>query len=567
MRVLIRFLSHPSAGAIEQKDRRFEGEALTLGRATDQVLFIKDRRVALEHARIVLHLGRPVIRSAVAGGVVVNGIPTGEARLRQGDTLRIGDNLLRVIAPPQGFDLALTFELDPEAQRAATTVEAPRLDLPAVGWSMRRPSWISFLTIIAFTLLIPASGLMDSGVRDTLRAQALPDDGHWLSGPLATVHANVGTQCETCHRLPFQRVRNAACLDCHATTVGRHFDADTGLVTRLETARCASCHAEHNEPATLLRRDEKLCVQCHANLVETAGPGVTAQDTGDFATAHPEFRVSLRVPPDQAGQKARTIRLPLDRAELRERSRLKFSHLSHLLPEGVDSPQGIQVLNCGNCHQPAAEGTGMQPIRMQQHCAQCHRLDFDPAFPDATIPHGDASVVMKRLVEYYSRSFLESYPDPQAGSPESRSLARPGRPLSTRQRDWLLEKAKTRAEEIARDLFERRTCQGCHEVGGNGSVATPWRVAPVQLTERYFPAAHFSHARHDTALTACEDCHRASTSENSSDVLIPTITTCRDCHGSGDSRRVPEGKVTSDCVMCHRFHQSRHGAWTAPEAQ
>ena len=63
MRVLIRFLRRGTAGAVEAKERLFEGEAVTLGRSTDQTLHLKDKRVALRHARIALRGTTPVISS------------------------------------------------------------------------------------------------------------------------------------------------------------------------------------------------------------------------------------------------------------------------------------------------------------------------------------------------------------------------------------------------------------------------------------------------------------------------------------------------------------------------
>ena len=58
MRCLIRFLSKTAAGSVEQTDRIIDVPVITIGRATDQILHLKDRRARLEHARIEPKNGR-----------------------------------------------------------------------------------------------------------------------------------------------------------------------------------------------------------------------------------------------------------------------------------------------------------------------------------------------------------------------------------------------------------------------------------------------------------------------------------------------------------------------------
>ena len=113
----------------------------------------------------------------------------------------------------------------------------------------------------------------------------------------------------------------------------------------------------------------------------------------------------------------------------------------------------VTLADCGDCHEPQADGRRMQPVTMEAHCADCHRLDFDPAFPEATVPHTEASTVLRRLIEYYSRSYLELYPDPEARSAPARTVRVPGRVTDARERARLLQQARERAFVVARDLF------------------------------------------------------------------------------------------------------------------
>jgi predicted CXXCH cytochrome family protein len=67
------------------------------------------------------------------------------------------------------------------------------------------------------------------------------------------------------------------------------------------------------------------------------------------------------------------------------------------------------------------------------------------------------------------------------------------------------------------------------------------------------PQARFSHKSHPHVK--CADCHAVATSKKATDVSMPAIDTCRKCHGGS---RPVEGKVMSNCLLCHGFHDARH---------
>jgi len=159
-------------------------------------------------------------------------------------------------------------------------------------------------------------------------------------------------------------------------------------------------------------------------------------------------------------------------------------------------------------------------------------------------------LIMQVLVEYYSARLLGSDPD----ASEQR-LRRPGQALSREDRDRAATEARVQALSVAEDLFERRACVNCHDVSRRGdNDDAPWYVSPVRLTETFLPHANFSHAAHDTEVTSCDGCHKASQSQTSADVLIPDIDSCRDCHGSGVAWRNNASQTPSTCIMCHSFH-------------
>jgi predicted CXXCH cytochrome family protein len=560
MKFLLRFITQNAAGSVECTDKLVDAPAITIGRATDQVLHIRDRRARLQHAKIAISGGVASISTSALVGVIVNGRSQRECNLAVGDVIEVGANILRVIDAPDAADFAISFELGPDASGANL---APAWSGASIsdGLSKRRLAWISAVTVLVLALLIPASGLLHPGIASFLRSSALlPDDGLWLAGPVHSVHATFSTDCQSCHNKLFTRVTDDACLGCHE--VSRHVaTADSDIRSDwvptpvLGEARCASCHLEHNEPPSLVRRHQGLCADCHSDLPA----GSSLESASDFLDAHPRFKVSLLQPARNASGEVQwtTEHVLLAEALSAEHSNLKFNHQVHLDPGGIVTPEGNRVLECGTCHQIETGGARMLPISMDQHCSDCHSLVFDPDDPNREVPHGDPERVLQVLVEYYSARLLGADPDAV-----NQRLRRPGQALSRADRDRAAAEARVKALEVAEDLFERRACINCHEVSRVAADSDmPWRVQPVQLTEVFFPLANFSHAAHDTEATACGSCHKAETSTLASDLLMPGIETCRDCHGSGASHRNDSSQIPSGCVMCHSFHFSRQGSY------
>ncbi|MDZ7770405.1 MAG: FHA domain-containing protein [Woeseiaceae bacterium] len=545
MKYLIRFITHGAGGAQEHADKLIESESVTIGRATDQTLHVRDRRARLQHARIEARDDGLAIVSTALAGVTVNGRSQREALLQVGDEITVGANLLRILEPPPGVDAALSFEL---ADDAGEHHLAPAWSTPVrtlAGFGKRRLSWIAAGLVLLLAFAIPALSLFGPGVAGVVRGvPLLPDDSLWLAGDVHRTHASVAAECEACHVKPFRRVPDSACGECHEAS--RHV---AGMApTVLGTMRCASCHLEHNEPPLLISEHQGLCGDCHAD-----GPaGTDLPGASDFLDDHPPFRVSLAVPvPADGGTEWRTERHLLSDVRHAERSNLRFDHALHLDAEGVLAPDGRQVLVCQDCHQPEPGGARMQPIRMDKHCSSCHALSFDPADPSRTVPHGDPEGVLQVLIEYYSARLLG---DDGTGNAQQR-LRRPGQALTRADRDRAAAEARAQALTVAADLFERRACINCHEVTNVPSnTALPWRVEPVRLTERFFPHARFSHAAHGTTVSGCDSCHAASESGEATDLLMPGMDTCRTCHGSGIARRNAAGQTASTCILCHGFH-------------
>ena len=550
MKYLIRFITQNAAGGTEHHDKVVDTRVITIGRATDQVLHLKDKRSRLQHAVIEEKSGGIHISTSALAGVTVNGKTRRDARLSVGDVIEVGANILRVVEPPPEVDFAITFELNAEARSEDLAQDWSAASAAVTELSKRKLSWYAVVAVLVLALLIPGAGLLHPSIASFLRSSFLPDDGLWLAGPVHSKHAGTGSECENCHATLFTRVQDGACLACH--TADRHVNDASQAV--LGQQRCASCHLEHNEPPSLIKRHQGLCAGCHADMPDDS----PFEDAADFLDAHPPFKVSLLHPSMGEDNETEWTLQHLILAEARQldHSSLKFDHAVHLDDEGIITPEGRRVVECVDCHVPEPGGARMKPVALGENCIGCHALTFDADDPDREVPHGDPEGVVQVLIEYYSARLLGD--DPDAGP---QRIRRPGRALTKADRDRAAAEARVRALEIAEDLFERRACVNCHEVSETGDQQMPWRVEPVRLTESFFPHANFSHAAHDTEVTSCDGCHSASTSESSHDVLIPGIETCRDCHGSGVARRNSSKQTASTCIMCHSFHFGHKGQY------
>lgn len=532
MTIQIRFISKNAAGGIEERERQFETDVLTMGRATDQLLQLRDRRARLQHARIEKRGNDYHITTKAIAGVTINGRSQRDSLLTVGDVIEVGANVLKVTAPPEGIDLALTFELSGDGSDDDisdwTSVE------PAIGGlSKRRLSWSLFIAVLLGAFVLPL---------------LLGTEQWWLAGPVHSAHTTFSDKCVACHVTAFERVPDVACLECHK--VNRHVQQDGHTV--MGTVRCASCHLEHNEPQQLVKQQQSLCTDCHLKLPTD----VALQAAGDFLDAHPDFKVSLLLPGATLTDDWHEAHIALADAAGRDGSNLKFDHATHLDADGIVTPEGKRVMECGDCHVAEAGGARFQPIAMKEHCSSCHSLAFDPDDPTRVVPHGDAEAVVQSLVEYYSARLLSG--DPAANE---QRLRRPGQSLTVAERDRAAAEARSKALDVAADLFERQACSTCHDVTKTEGDAFPWRVNPVRLTQRFFVHADFSHAAHDNDPAACDGCHDASSSTTATDVLIPDIDNCRGCHGSGIARRNSGGQIVSTCVQCHNFHSDEKGSY------
>ncbi len=549
MRWLIRRVLKKGKGTVSYEEDVHYGDVLTIGRAADQAIFLPDLRAALNHARItLLSSGQYKIESLILAGIRVNGDITYVTTAGAGAVVEIGNTRLTLLPPLQDFDGGVEVStLDKTEQMAEKEKRAKPTRLSQTGLSKRRPAWILFIAILIFGLALPMIGHFIPGFGELLKHTPLPSTSSWNPGTLDAAHHFFGADCTKCHQHAFLTVRDSACLSCHADTPA-HADPAKYNLPQLGNAECRSCHQDHQGLRGLIRTDQRLCSDCHADLKARTKDASTFADVSDFGTSHPEFKIDL--PDWDANGKYAPKRVTFA-ADLKENSGLKFNHLKHLKTDGLNTPDGHRVLDCASCHQPDAGGARMRPVNFATTCHDCHKLGFDTLVPDREVPHGKVSEVIYTLNEYYAKVALEGGYQNAKSPAIVQERRRPGSPpLSQQQQQEALAWARDQARSVTESLFTGKACTTCHKVTPPRDPDDTWHVAPVRVSGVWYTDAKFTHAKH--ATVKCEDCHAARKSEQSSDLLIPGIANCRSCHAGAKAK----DKVATTCIACHDYHQS-----------
>ncbi len=317
---------------------------------------------------------------------------------------------------------------------------------------------------------------------------------------------------------------DADCLKCHT---GRNVhQANAPAIS------CAFCHAEHAGMVMAATTDAS-CNFCHGNPVTMAvarPPTVIHHFAGD----HPQFRfiTEKQADPDT----------------------LKFNHALHLTGSTIPKLPGGTKLDCAYCHQPDAAGAFMRPVKFETSCRVCHSLQFDPETPQLTLPHGSRSAVA---------AFLHSLPKQYADLAAREQVADVDG--FVRSKLTALQAQVGNGEDLeARVFFSNATtgpdrqvgtvsgasraifpgCAYCHEV--KATAAGLAQITPPVIPEHWLAHAKFNHAKH--AGITCAQCHDASHSHATADILLPAKETCATCHS-------PAGGVNDTCAECHTYHK------------
>ncbi len=444
-----------------------------------------------------------------------------------------------------------------------------------------------------------------------LLAMATGDRQIYQSGPVAPAHRLIENDCQACHDTwtPWARfvsfsdqitsAPDEKCQKCHEGPP--HYQ---GQVEAHDGIQCAICHREHRHDLSLVEWANKQCIGCHQELTDhwtsTQGDLQFVANISDFAADHPEFAVH-RLMSQGAGQEPipQKTRDLIDNATLRDAASIKFNHKTHLrakydatgkLVEGILNAKGeFEDLSkdCQRCHEPDAQRRLMKPIEFERHCQECHPLWFDLARPGEEVPHEEPDIVLGYLTRRFTLQALAGLQAVDVDPSPARPLpgAEHRRPLSVqlaKDVNARLALAEQTVKQHVHTLFGHEAkggCKFCHDVravddpdaDGLGS-ATGWEIRPPQIPTRWFFHAEFSHDSH--RLMDCAECHFASSSEeaggivsitqsqDTGDVLMPTIAVCRKCHNENPAAMAgiagPVEGVRARCIDCHTYHDRTH---------
>lgn len=550
MRWLIRRVLKKGKNSLSYEEDIHYGEILSIGRASDQAIFLPDVRAALNHASVTA-LGNDQYRveSLIVAGIRVNGQITYAATVGSGAVIELGATRLTLLEARGDCDAAVEVAVIDKSEQAQILEQRKKPTSLSQTWIGKRwTSWAGFLIVLVLGLLLPIASHYVPTLDTVLKHSPLPSTASWNPGELDSAHRFFGAECKTCHEHAFLTVRDSACSTCHVNTKA-HADAAVFNLPELGDARCVSCHKDHNGKDGMISTDQRLCSDCHSDLKSNTRDATKLVDIDDFGTGHPEFHVNL---PAWNAAGEFTPDAQLWSASLKENSGLKFDHEKHLKADGLNTPDGRKTLTCVNCHTPEAGGATMKPIAFETMCRDCHKLGFDSLAPDREVPHADVGAVIYTLDEFYARRGLEGgYADARApGIVQERR--RPGSPpLSRQEQVEALAWARDRARETARTLFTGKACVTCHTISEPSASDNEWKIAPVRVAGIWYAKARFDHSRH--ATQQCLDCHAgASASKQAEDLLVPGIDNCRQCHGGSHAK----DKVASTCIACHDFHRS-----------
>jgi predicted CXXCH cytochrome family protein len=578
MRLLIRYLK--KHGESEVTEQVFvEGNNLDIGRGTNQSILLPDQRVALSHAKITVSNGEIKAVSLSGKYILHNDKMVTRAKINIGDTIDISGHQISVLAGDKECDFIFQVKINSLIQESIK--ERFQTRLQDLNLRKRRWSWLFFIAVLIFCLLLPLSGLFNPALMESLRQNPLPDDSHWMAGDLMKPHKFIGDDCSACHVDAFTPAGNEQCQTCHSQ-VKSHSNNEDETSFKHDFNQCTDCHKEHNPEETLSQYSQKMCISCHEDNISHGNDKEKYRSVNDFDN-HPNFKISM-LSPILVENKVidwQTNRHSLSDLKVSEESNLNFSHQLHMDPEGLKSVEGKEILECANCHQAEKGGLKMKPITMEKNCQSCHLLAFDAQDPERVVPHGSPKEVVLMMREYYAFRYIYQYLNKdneqnikKAGELFSvREARRPGRSESllkkleesdnaatlfaieklTKQtvRSDALVWAETRANSAAINLFERQACDICHQVTKNVEEEVPWHVKPVALTENWLPLSQFTHGKHESMT--CNNCHNAEDSELSSDILIPDIDNCQQCHGGEESTNL----IPNTCVDCHGFHEAK----------
>jgi hypothetical protein len=518
-------INRDQQGHAVREEHLIHGDELSTGRGEECTIHLDDPRANLHVASIKCSKDGAFLIDGEGTLLNIDGMYEHSANLAQGSRILLGPYEFVVEKIGGDHDLVISVELIHPLpyEGEATKKIAPR-SLSETELSIRKSAyWLAVITMVVF-LLAPLVASLSSEFRSAMAHSGIFPNQLWNPRMVSPGHSSFGAQCFRCHESPFRPVRSETCLSCHKET--RQHIANIEIEKHaFKGVGCSECHRDHQDSPIALQH-AGVCIQCHANI-KAKQADADIPDIHDFSTDHPAFKLSFK-----AGIDASDVRRvsQADTRKLVENSELKFPHDQHIGLVVVPwNRKAVRDIKCVECHQADEAGERFKPINMKQHCYECHQdqLKFKLAPEGRKLPHGSEEEVSNTLRDYYAGLAFRN----------------------KKTMEWVDEQlAKT-----TQSLLAGGGCEYCHTVEQAVGSNRLLKITPLQLTQNWFPASKFPHAKHQ--VYKCAECHEIENSEKSSDVAIPAIQSCKKCHTGTQPIR---GKVTSSCISCHTFHSNMH---------
>ena len=525
---------------------QFDQDIVVIGRGGRSDIILKDALVSLEHAELRAEGdGLKIKDLGSSAGFRIGSRMVRDGVVRAGNTLRFGESTLRIERTEDSWQLVEEKKeliLDSKEQREKFLKKlALSANLPAIGTF----SGLLSLAALLIFFLYPVQS---------------KDFKSWNSGPISNSHQLIAQDCKSCHFEPFQKVKDTSCTTCHNMQDHAPAFAPASLHKHPLLERgCVDCHREHNGNDGVTLKESSLCLGCHATPTDVLAQA-KAQPVKSV-NEHPQFRLMLQ--PDLIG--GEYVRVSMDdEAKLKDNSHIKLNHKKHLEP--IRGPEGVTTLQCSACHQPTQDQKGMQPISFVNHCQSCHGLEFDDRLKGVQVPHGNADLVYNTLYAEYAKLFLGNRPqDDSIREAFGISRGRPGEKMPSVQaqpkadEDFKKEKVEQESRAAEDRIYNKTACQLCHRITPSNLTAreaetkklSMFQVIKPEIKDIWMPQSVFNHRSHEKMN--CQDCHKGvSESTRTLQVLMPKIQQCKECHADNSAA----GKVESNCVMCHSYHDT-----------
>ena len=385
------------------------------------------------------------------------------------------------------------------------------------------------------------------------------------SGPSGIVNAAFRASPGPLQVIQLASVEKAAMTTIDANCQKCHLSHSFHQPNTARDVSCSFCHQEHKGSGKMLTTVSADCTLCHGDAATLAAATARGQNlpTDTFHYRVPA-NVNTFVEPRPASGFTEVIhgfaddhpefRLHTD--QLRDPDTLKFGHALHLTSSTIPLLPDGHKLDCAFCHQPDAAGAYMQPVNFEKDCRVCHSLQFDPETPELHLPHGNHD-----FISAFLRSLPKQYADLAARSGIS------GIDEQNRFAQQKLERLRGQIESgeaLEKRIFFSTAIQGpsvdvgtvtgatralypgcayCHDVEP-AAEGRPVITEPVMF-DRWFVHARFDHSKHSSM--ECSQCHDATGSKETADIILPAKVTCIACHS-------PRGGVGDSCATCHTYH-------------